>query len=835
MESFDLRQWTGFQATGGDMSSPAIVKQIVLDSRRIDQSECLFVALQGNQEDGHQFVAQASKAGARYALVNVDWQPTVSIENIKLLRVKDPLTAFQDIAAAYRQHLSTTVVGVTGSYGKTMVKDLLLAFLNTEKRAVASPESFNSQIGVPLSLLTIRKEHEIAIIEAGISKPGEMDLLAQMIAPDCAILTHIGDAHLFTLKDLKTTAQEKLKLLSKNPHPEWLLLPNDPWIQSVWPTPAPNSHFWNQPHPKLPHAVPLGSDVNHRISYRITFPEGHQHEGKITTAFAYYLDLVNITVKAAWLLGISSKQICHVLEHYHVEPMRTEIWKSPTGTTFINESYCSDPQSIDVALKQLDQALPYGRKVFAFGGLRSKKEHHISDYRRIGKAISRAQIDLLILFGSHDFLPLVEEISRYSPQTEITLCSNYTEAVHQMRSRIQQNDVVLIKGDRKEPLENVIEAFDDSLANNQCLINLSAIKGNLETLRSKMPPETRMMIMVKALAYGTDDIRMAKFLSTCGIDILGVSYVDEGVSLKRSGVTQDIFVINAATYEAGKVVKWGLQVGVSDPLMIDMLAKEAQKQNKIIKVHLHIDTGMSRFGCRPEEALGLAQQIRNLSSLTLEGVMTHFASADDPAQDSFTLFQAKQFDEVIQQLRAHHIDVPWIHASNSSAVMRFNFTQYNMVRIGLAAYGLYPSEDTRKECSLHLALSLTSRIVGINKCKKGESISYGRTYTVEKEMQKIAVIPIGYFDGLHRNYSGKGEVIIRGRRMPMVGRICMDFMMVDVTDLPEVQPGDSVLIFGTDDYGHYLSPEALARCGDSIVYELITCMGPRIQRIFVNH
>jgi alanine racemase len=312
-----------------------------------------------------------------------------------------------------------------------------------------------------------------------------------------------------------------------------------------------------------------------------------------------------------------------------------------------------------------------------------------------------------------------------------------------------------------------------------------------------------------------------------------VSYVDEGVVLKRAGAKQSIFVINAAVYEASKVVKWGLEVGVSDKSLIEAISAEATKQNKKIKVHLHIDTGMSRFGCRPEEALDLARLIADCPLLEFEGIMTHFACADNPEDDPFTAMQARTFENVIQEMQKQGIHVPWKHAANSAAAMRFHFPHFNMVRIGLAAFGLYSSEATRQSMELRLALSLISRIVGINICKAGETISYGRTYQVQQEKQRIAVIPIGYFDGLHRNYSGKGHMIIRGQKAPMVGKICMDFMMVDVTSIPNASIGDTVLIFGEDEHGHYLSPEDLALRGDSIVYELITCLGPRIQRIFV--
>lgn len=374
---------------------------------------------------------------------------------------------------------------------------------------------------------------------------------------------------------------------------------------------------------------------------------------------------------------------------------------------------------------------------------------------------------------------------------------------------------------------------DDSLHYNKCIINLSAIEENIRSIRNHVSTHTNCMVIVKAHGYGTDEIRMAKFLETCNITFLGVASVDEGAFLKRSGISQSIFVINAVPCEAVKAVKWDLELGVSDNTLIQALAKEAELQNKIIRVHLHVDTGMNRLGCRPEEAMELAWLISDCPHLILNGIMTHFACADDPAHDDFTYTQARTFDKVIAELKSNGINPPWRHAANSSGAIRFNFPQYNMIRPGLAIYGLHCSKATQDCLRLRPALSLTSRIVGINNCKLGETVSYGRSYKIERDSQKIAVLPIGYFDGLHRNYSGKGFVTVRGQKAPMVGKICMDFMMIDVTDIHNAAPGDPVLIFGEDEHGHYLSPEDLATSGDSIIHELITCLGSRIQRIFV--
>lgn len=818
MDPFDLRLWPEFVQAGGNSNLPFIIDQVCIDSRRISSSHALFIALKGS-EDGHQYVEHAIRAGAKAVIVSCNFDSSVPEE--RLLRVKSPLVALQTISSIYRLGQKAKVIAIGGTYGKTMLKDLLIKLLSDRFQVTASPESFNSQIGVPLSLLTIQNTHEIALIEAAISKPNEMDFLAEIIRPDAAIIAPIGKKHLATLQNIAIAADEILKLL-KNISNGWSLIPNSLKEKEIS---CSKIYFWDEPSPHLPHAEPL---TDHR--YQIRFPCGYNWQGRIPCAFYYYLNLINMAIKTAWLLGISTKTIISKLLCYKPESMRTEIWRSPSGALFINDSYCHDPQSVSRALKYYEQT-PGQRKIFVFNGMKGCKNpaEVAAQYRCVGHSIKQESLDLLLLVGQYPYDHLVEQL----PDLSIVHCQDKEEGFLQLKKHLKPTDTVLFKGENRLALDELIERFNGSIHNNQCTINLDAVRHNISMMRSRLPANTRLMVIVKAFAYGTGDLHMAKFLKNCQIDILGVSQVEEGISLKKAGVVQKIFVIHAAHYEAAKVVEWEFEVSVSEKTMIQALQKEAAQRQKKIKVHLHIDSGMGRFGCRPEEALELAKLIVSSSSLHLEGIMTHFSSADDPQSDPFTHHQAGIFDSVIAELRSHQIEAPWIHASSSSAAIRFDFPHYNMVRIGLALYGIYASASMPKNLEFQLALSLTSRIVGINLCKKGESISYGRHYIVSKPEQRIAILPLGYFDGLHRNYSNTGYVIIRGKKAPRVGKICMDFMMVDISEIPDAAIGDPVLIFGKDEYGQYLAPEELAKTGDSITHELITCLGPRIPRLFV--
>lgn len=822
MTPFDLKKWSQFPKCSDDYT---IVDQIVVDSRRVNSPNALFVPLQGKEVDGHQFILKAFENGAKYALAKKGCNLSNIPEGKTLIKVDDPLEALQEIALAYRKSLNCKIVAVAGSYGKTMAKDLLHALLDTSFKTASSPESFNSQIGVPLSLFTLSAEDQIAIIEMGFSKPGEMERLANMVRPDFGLVTNIGKKHLATLETLEKAVLEILSLIQQK-NLEWVIAPKseliDPFLDKI----AASLHFWNLPEKTLPFA----SFEKDSLIYKIHFPQGEPFSDTVKEGFSYFLDLVNICVKAAWKLGVSSEAIKSVMKNYFLQPMRTEIWQSNESIVFINDSYSSDPQSVEGALRLLKNCAGKGRKVFLFGGLRGSKT--ASDYSRIAETISREKIDLLGTFGNFSFSPLISKLKELSPHTDIFSSPSYSEALERIKPELSFHDTVLIKGSKKEPFENILRNFHESHLTNLCCINLAAIENNLKVLATKLT-NTRLMVMVKAMAYGTDGLRIAKFLEKCGIDILGVSYVDEAIALLKEGAKQSFFVLNAADYEIPKVIKWGLEVGVSDVKFVEKLGETAKKAHQSVKVHLHIDTGMCRFGCRPENASELAKAVQACPFLQSEGIMTHFASSDNPEEDSFTLRQTEIFDAVIQNLEKNGFFYKWKHAANSAGAIRFHFPQYNMARIGLAAYGLYPSEEAKQKVDLRLAISLISRVVGINLCKKGETISYGRAYQVKRDFQKIAVLPIGYFDGLHRNYSGKACVLIRGQKALMVGKICMDYMMVDVTDIPDVALNDPVLIFGEDEYGNYLSPEELAESGNSIIHELITCLGPRIQRMFV--
>ncbi len=754
-------------------TSSTMIDQVVVDSRRIASSRALFIALPGQQTDGHAYVQQALQAGASYAIVSRHYPP-----GPHLIHVDNPLATLQEIARQYRlQRHRTAVVGITGSVGKTMLKDLLQAILAKSRSVFASPGSFNSQVGVPLSLLQITDTHDLALIEAGISHPGEMERLAHMILPQHMILTPLSDNHIATMGSIEHTTQEKLKLAEALPPNGWLLQSS-----SVYHQINTTVYHWNAPDSSLPQ-LHTWHKADLSLGYKLTFPDQtiSQHH---TQGYAYVPNLFAIASCAAWLLKASSSDISETLASSQPELMRTELFQTRNGGWIINNPYCSDPQSLENSLRHFVRTHANRKKTVLFGGLRN---NHAPHQAVIEQTLKTSGIEL-----SHGTL------------------QNWT-------SRIDHDETLLITGPKKIPLDQVFEATEDGISATTCFIDLSAIEHNLNIVKTHLQPNVSLMAIVKAVGYGTDARLLSTFLENCGIKWLGVALVDEGISLKQQGVSQTIFCLNVAPYEIRKAVKANLELGVDSIEIIEALQQESERQAKITFVHLHIDTGMSRFGCRPEDAASLAQTMRSYPNLFLNGVFSHYSSADDPSQDPHTHTQNQRLEHALQQIGP----VPYVHVSNSAGTLRHG-TPYNMVRVGLAMYGCYPG--------LKPALTLTSRIAGITECHAGDTVGYGCTHTLTQDT-RLAVIPIGYADGLHRRYE-KSSLLIRGQPAPIVGHICMDYCMVDVTHIPHTQSGNPALIFGSDEFGHHRPIEQFAQSGQATIHELVSSLGSRIRRVF---
>lgn len=766
MEPFDLSLWPGWNDAAADPIE-SIVEAIEVDSRLIAHPNSLFVALRGAKSDGHQFLRSCK---SRLALVRKHTPP---IEGITLLRVDDPLRALQEIAEAYRKWLEVPLLAITGTFGKTLTKKLLIQLLKGLD-AHASPDSFNSQLGVPLSLLSLDRSMALGLIEVGFSKPGELHTLGQLLRPEYALVTSSDPSS--ALEPFLSIDEEIESFLQSVSN--WSLTSSS--LPLVFETSPEEARI------ELPSMPPLN----------LSLPSSHH--GKA----------LNLALLAAIKLGISSRELHSLLPSLIFAHQEKEEWISPNQVKLLNGPGGSHSLSLGKALIELEgektSSLVLEPSESLSPSFLSEKilEHHISS---------------VSLVGSH---PKLERALKTNSNAKVLSSPTIQSAVLNLLERATPGESILIQTLEKHSLENLAPIP----GTNRLIIDLGQIRRNLLFLKQKLPKKHALMGMVKAHAYGTDPVQMGRFLLSCGVKFLGVAYLDEALKLLRGGVVGDIFVMHIAPHEIPRALWPSLILSVSDLKTARRLSKEAVYQGKSVRVHLHIDTGMSRFGCSPGDAPQLALQLVQLEGLHFEGIWTHFAASEDPSQDEFTKQQIDRFRRIFDELKRERLCPRWVHAANSMGHLRFPLPFCNLSRIGLALYASLGE-------GLCDALTLQSRLVDIKACKKGESVSYGRTYKVKRDEERIGVVPLGYFDGIHRHYSGRGYLLIHGKKAFLRGRICMDYLMVDLTDIPQAKVGDPVLVFG----GNGTLPLAtFASWGETDIRELITCLGPRIERLFID-
>ncbi|MGR3952111.1 MAG: alanine racemase [Chlamydia sp.] len=845
MDPFSLALWPLYRALCPDRLE-AFIDDVTIDSRIVSSSQSLFVALSGNRNDGHNYIENAFNNGAKYALVLADWIQPPHILEEQLIRTDNTLSALQDLAKCIRtiRGANTTVVAIGGCAGKTMLKDLLLHILKDEKEVYFSPESYNSQIGVALSLIHLPEKCHLAFIEVAANQSHEMKRLISMVQPTHSIIINFF-RYRYGIEQVKSSVIEQLIELIEATQ-SWSLIEKNEYIP---PTLLNNTSlfFWNTDSNTLP-STRFSSIEHGKLMLKCSLPGESEISIRLNSNHLFMVEQVQIALRTCTLLWekfqISFQDIVQKLDNYRPQTIRTEVWKNSFGTTYINSTYSHKSLSLFSSLEELSTFLE------PISSLPIKKARALilGEFHRfsLDEKQKRRIVDLFSFLGisSIAFWPCESLNSfdiEYAEKSGISFfsCNSPEEAIQIIGNHDQFNSIIF-KGVQKLALDWLFHLLEESIPQTYLCVNLAAIRHNIDLLRRVLGPATRLMFMIKALAYGTDDIRLAYFLRGCGIDILGVSYIDEGVKMRKNGVQQNIFILNAMPHEMQKACTWNLEIGIESHKQL-YAAKEAVKTHRKIdanyrlKVHLHIDTGMKRFGCTPEEAVALGQAIYEAAEyFQFEGLFTHFCSSDDPKQDEYTLFQGELLNSIYRELKALGIEPQHIHAANSAAALRFQLPYCSMARIGLAAYGIYPSSAVKEKVpSMQPAISLVTKIAGIAYAKKNDTVGYGRKYVIKSDTALIATIPIGYYDGMHRIYSGKSELLIRGYRAPIIGNICMDYLMVDVSHIPYVSVGDSVLIFGEDEMGKTIPIEEYAERGGSISHELMTCLGPRVQRIFI--
>ena len=810
-----------------------VVSHVATDSRRPFADGTIFFALKGSHFDGHHFLVDAASRGAIAVVVDRDHVEVPRIKNV--IAVDDTLHAMQALAAAHRARFGGAVVGITGSNGKTIVKEMLAAIVGRERTVGRSPGSFNSQVGVPHSVFGLRPEQEVALVEAGVSQPGEMERLQRVIMPDIGIITNIGEAHLAGFGDLEVTATEKLKLFAEM-HGALIWNADDSVLRGrLANLDGLELYGFGEAYDASYRIVKtVADDVGFDLVIRM--PEGERLELRLDVPGRHNLWNAAAAVAVAHQLGISAAAIQQGLQEFREAPMRLEMHTTGAGVTLINDAYSSDPVSAAAAFHALIHYAAGARTVAIIGDMLDLGEASEQTHVELGRLAAQLDIGHLVCVGPLARIAGRAAVSDGLPYSRVTEVSEDEE--HDLAGvldpLVRPGDFVLLKASRAIGLERAAQSLLESMAPTRLYVDLAAIRENVQTTSRALGTNTGLMAVIKSFAYGNDSNRVALTLADAGVDAFMVAFPDEAIPLRRRGITLPILVSNVRPDEVDKVVKYDLTALIADERTLESLQREATRRNREVAVHVEIETGMNRLGVSPRAALAFCRRIQDSPHLRFDGLMTHFAVADDVREDAFTQQQIATFESVVAEL-AHADVVPRVvHAANTAAAWRFPQARFDMVRIGLGLYGIMPSADVSAASrGLRTALEFVTEVIAVHEVEAGESVGYGRRYRAPSR-RVIATIAAGYNDGLPRFMSSGGEVLVGGRRCSVVGSVCMDVSMVDVTDVtPAVAAGDEVVIFGTRGE-ESITVEEIALRGDTISYEILTNISPRARRVFLR-
>jgi len=824
------------------------VRAVTVDSRRLTPPHALFFALGGHHTDGHRFVADALAGGCVAAVVDAERAGDLNVDGPLLLAPEaadggDPvLAALVRLATWWRGQLKARVLGITGSNGKTTVKSALQAVLSRSVHTAVSPGSYNSRLGVALSLLGMEADADVALVEAGVSEPGDMAPLEAMIRPDLGLLTGLGTAHIGRFGQRSRIGAEKLRLfenIADGPGDAggsggagWLLIPDDPICKKLARELPCNVHVFGQDVStdntvgveRLSTTWRLGQAV------RLRFPGGERFDIEVRDTSGVQVQNVAATASAALLLGLAPADIADALDGFRPPAQRLETWQTPEGVTVINDCYSADPTSTDAALRALGEYPADARKVFVFGGMAGLGELTEQEHRHAGGLAAEMGVDVLATVG--DRTEATAQAFAESAVGEVLRFADPAQAASHLTRRLQHGDVVLVKGPTELHLDGLARALVESSAPTRLIIDLTTVEANLRQLRRHVSTGVRLCPIVKAAAYGGDPVRLCRFLERIGVDYLGVAFTDEGVALRKAGISLPVLVLSPGRGEERRLVTHRLTPVLHSADGLDALERAAARADTPLRVHLEVDTGMGRYGFFPDEVLAVARRIHDSARLELEGVMTHFAAAEDPTEDDFTRAQIARFESVLQSLADAQIPVAIRHAAATAAALRFPEARFDMVRVGLGLYGVSPSDACREVLPLEYAVAAVSRISSIKTFPRGHTLGYGRRYRVTADSERIAFIPCGYHDAVWRDlHRGGGEVLVRGVRCPIVGTVSMDSAPINISAVPDADVGDDVLLFGQWQ-GQILPPEEVAQRAGTVTHQLLSGVGPRVQRIY---
>ena len=789
----------------------AVIDSISIDSRSLQNGEnTMFFAISGPNNDGHTYINELIDKGVRHFVVT--YIPETVTGKANFLVVENTLDALQKFAAYYRSLFDFPIIGITGSNGKTIIKEWLNFLLSPDYNIIRSPKSYNSQVGVPLSILGIKEKHNLGIFEAGISTMHEMEKLQKIIRPTIGILSNIGSAHDEGFSSVADKIKEKLKLFTSV---NVLILNKNKTIQAFV-NPKIKTFSWCSDNKSADVYITkknLGDLTELQVTYKEdTFPILIPFQDQASIENAIHCMMVML------YFGYNPKVIQTRMAQLYPVEMRLKVKNGIYNCTLIDDSYSSDFQSLKIALDFLEHQKQHKKKTIILSDIFQSGLNNDELYSQVSQLIISNKINRVIGIG--------ETISQYKNKfINGTTFKNVAEFMNAFDRLNFENETILIKGARDFHFEQIVSMLEEKTHETVLEINLNAISHNLNFFKSKLAPKTKLMVMVKAFGYGNGGFEIAKLLEHHKVDYLGVAFADEGISLKSAGINVPIMVMNPENTSFSAIIQHQLEPEIYSIKGLKAFLKIAeQKKLKHFPIHLKIDTGMHRLGFEEEHLSELIAILKGNETVQIKSILSHLATSDDLKQDAFAQSQIALFEQLSTQLINELKIKPIRHILNTSGISNYPDAQYDMVRLGIGLYGI--SNDEEEQKFLENVGTLKSVISQIRTIEAGESVGYGRRFMADKTT-KIATIPIGYADGIRRSWGNEvGYVVINGKEAKIVGSVCMDMLMVNVTEI-DCKEGQSVIIFGENP-----TVNLMAKALNTIPYEILTGISQRVKRVF---
>ncbi len=797
------------------LSTP--IKQLLIDSRKLmAPAGAVFFAIKGKHHDGHNHIAELYNKGLRIFIVEKNIQPE-KFSEATFIQVKSSVTALQKCAAYKRMQFNIPVIGITGSNAKTIIKEWLSQLLSSDYAVVKSPRSYNSQVGVPLSVWGMNERHQLAVFEAGISTVHEMLALQKVIQPTIGIFTNIGSAHDEGFESRQEKIREKLALFSES---DVLIYCKDH-----------TDINWEVKRRQLK-TLDWSLKETAAVRYSILLKDSFQTElsvqtkevsGTIVIPFVDEASIENALHVSTTLLylGYSVAEISRKLELLQPVEMRLELKEASNGCYVIDDSYNNDLAGLTIALDFLEHVKQSTKKTIILSDVLESGLASDVLYKEVGANLQSAKLNTVIAIGSS----IIELKKWYNGN--IHFFNSTQDFIKHIKDFQFHKEVILIKGARVFQFEKIVAQLQYKIHETVLEINLDALVHNLNIYRSRLKPDTKIMCMVKAFSYGSGGFEIAQLLQYHGVNYLAVAYADEGARLRENGITLPIMVMNPTLSSFDTMLRYQLEPEIYEPTLLQQIIEYAAAKEKQIYIHIKIDTGMKRLGFEKKDIDAVSALLKEHSQhVKVLSVFTHLAASDAAEHDGFTNYQLELFDEITATLKKT-LDYTFLkHAANSSGIMRFPQAHYDMVRLGIGLYGVESAGLHQSE--LQPISVFKTHISQIKEISPEESVGYSRKGRVIRA-SRIATIAVGYADGYDRRFSnGIGEVIVNGVRCPVIGNVCMDMTMVDVTKAA-ASAGDEVILFGED-----LSVIELAAKINTIAYEVLTGVGERVKRIFYS-